>query len=69
MSTGRGEIQIGDFTVIVIVSGVLVLSSKQVPESHTGVEKEFGAVTGNQYSAGAHLNSRRGSVHYLGQRK
>ncbi len=47
--------------VAVAFIGVLLLTAAfsyhQVPEGHTGVEKEFGAVTGAQFAAGAHFTA------------
>lgn len=42
--------------VLLVVFGGLgvILSYKQVPEGHVGVEKEWGAVTGTQYDSGPH---------------
>lgn len=54
------EPPVGGFAILAVIIGVVLvgsfaLSYTQVPEGHTGVEKELGAVTGNQYDAGAHL--------------
>lgn len=43
---------IGLLLVFAIIGGVL--SYKQVPEGHEGVEKDWGAVNGNTLSSGAH---------------
>lgn len=67
MSMPRNELPIGGLAVIVILvgvllTGVLFLSYEQVSEGHAGVEKEFGAITGTQFDAGAHLNAPWKSV-------
>jgi regulator of protease activity HflC (stomatin/prohibitin superfamily) len=41
--------------VALVVIGILAGGYHQVPEGHVGVQKSFGAVTGTEFSPGAHL--------------